>query len=272
LIVLLVAQLILLSLHGSDPGGERSAVEKLALRVAGPFPRLVAAITGSFGSLSEYLALRRHLIAENESLHAEVEALRRERVRLYGLEHNFERLGEAVMYSLPPRGDLRVADVIYIDHASWLQTMLLWVGHSPIRVNQPVVAAAGVVGRVILVAGPYAKVQLVTDHAASVGAMITRTRRQGVVRGADNGMLELDFVPLQADVRVGDKVVTAGIDGIYGRGIPIGTVTAVSPGKELFHEIEVMPEVDFGRLDQVYLLARDPVPESLKEARGDAQP
>jgi rod shape-determining protein MreC len=271
-VVLLVAQLLLLSLHSSDPGGERSAVESLAVRVAGPFPRLVATIAGSFSSFTEGLALRRHLIAENETLRAEVEGLRRERVRLYGLEHNFERLGEAVMYALPPQGDLRVADVIYIDHTSWLQTMLLWVGRSSIRANQPVVSSEGVVGRVILVSGPYAKVQLVTDHAASVGAMIARTRRQGVVRGADQGLLELDFVPLQADVRVGDKVLTAGIDGIYGRGIPIGTVTAVSAGKELFHEIEVMPVVDFGRLDQVYILVHEPVPESLKEAQADAQP
>ena len=89
----------------------------------------------------------------------------------------------------------------------------------------------GLVGRVFTVAGPYAKVQLITDRAAGVGGMILRTRRQGVVRGGGRGSgLELDYVPLQADVRPGDRVLTAGIDGVYPRGIPIGTVVSVEPG------------------------------------------
>jgi rod shape-determining protein MreC len=99
--------------------------------------------------------------------------------------------------------------------------------------------------------------------------MALRTRRQGVVRGSarDAGFgLELDYVPLQADVRVGDRIVTAGIDGIYPRGIPVGTVASVEPGGQLFHKIALVPAVDFGSLDQVYLLDHEPVPEPIKEA------
>jgi rod shape-determining protein MreC len=124
------------------------------------------------------------------------------------------------------------------------------------------------------VAGPYAKVQLVTDRNASVGAMILRTRRQGVVRGGVGGSsgLELDYVPLQADVRPGDRVLTAGIDGVYPRGIPIGTVLAVKQGGQLFHRIQLAPAVDFGTLDQVYLLEYEPAPKQLREAAPGARP
>ncbi len=135
-----------------------------------------------------------------------------------------------------------------------------------------VVSPVGLVGRLVLVAPPYAKVQLITDRSASVGAMIERTRRQGVVRGTQSGALELDFVPLQSDVRVGDRVRTAGIDGIYARGIPVGTVVSVEPGSELFHRIQLRPAVDFGRLDQVFVVERETVPEEIKEAALDAQP
>ncbi|MGB5296478.1 MAG: rod shape-determining protein MreC, partial [Thermoanaerobaculia bacterium] len=117
-----------------------------------------------------------------------------------------------------------------------------------------------------------AKVQLITDRAASVGAMIERTRRQGVIKGGGHGNLELDYVSLQADVRVGDVVTTAGIDGIYPRGIPVGTVAAVIPGDELFYEIRVIPQVDFGLLDQVYVLKEETMPEAVREAVPDAQP
>jgi rod shape-determining protein MreC len=122
------------------------------------------------------------------------------------------------------------------------------------------------VGRVVVVAGGFAKVQLVTDGAASVGAMIERTRRQGIVHGGEQGTLELDFVPLQADVRVGDAVVSAGIDGIFPRGLPIGKINSVEPGNELFHRIGLTPAVDFGRLDQVYLLERESLAELTLES------
>ena len=102
--------------------------------------------------------------------------------------------------------------------------------------------------------------------------MIERTHRQGVVKGAGRGSLELDYISLQADVRVGDEVTTAGIDGIYPRGIPVGTIAAVIPGDELFHEIRVIPKVDFGKLDQVYVLKEEQVSEAVKGALTDAQP
>jgi cell shape-determining protein MreC len=60
-------------------------------------------------------------------------------------------------------------------------------------------------------------------------------------------------------------VQTAGIDGVYPRGIPVGTVTSVSQGGQLFHRIQLAPAVDFGSLDQVYLLEFEPVPQELRE-------
>jgi rod shape-determining protein MreC len=100
--------------------------------------------------------------------------------------------------------------------------------------------------------------------------MIQRTRRQGVIRGSGEGSLELDYIPAQADVRVGDLVVTAGIDGIYPRGVPVGSIAAVAAGAELFHRIRVMPLVDFGLLDQVFVLDRESIPEELLEDLPDA--
>ena len=77
---------------------------------------------------------------------------------------------------------------------------------------------------------------------------------------------------MQADVRPGDQVVTAGIDGLYPRGIPLGVVAEVQEGGQLFHRIVVAPAVDFGRLDQVYLLDYLAVPGELREAAPSAKP
>ncbi len=134
--------------------------------------------------------------------------------------------------------------------------------------EQPVLSPAGLVGRVVLVSGPYAKVQLITDGAAAVGGMILRTRRQGVVRGGgrEGGGLSFDYVPATADVRPGDVILTAGIDGVYPRGITVGTVVAVESGGQLFRKIRLAPAADFGALDQVYLLEHAPLPQELAKA------
>ena len=224
LIVVLMVQLVYLAIQGAQAGD--TWIESAGLRVLGPAARSITAIPTSWTVFREGLRMRGSLQKENRELRREVEALRLRLLQLSDLENDMRRLGAAVEYTTPPVGRIRAADVVYADHASWLRTLVIYTGGVPARVNQPVLSATGLVGRVVTVAGPYAKVQLITDRAASVGAMILRTRRQGVVRGSGMGRvgLELDYVPRQADVRAGDRVLTAGIDGVYPRGIPIGTV------------------------------------------------
>jgi rod shape-determining protein MreC len=272
LIVVLVGQLVFLAIQGGRSGETR--FESLGLRLLGPMARGVASIPHGVTDAREGMKLRGSLLEENRRLRREMGDLRLRLLRLTDVEGEMLRLGAAVRYPTPPAGRIRAVDIVYVDHASWLRTLILYTGDTPARVNQPVLSPDGLAGRVVTVAGPYAKVQLVTDRAASVGGMILRTRRQGVVRGGGRGSggLELDYVPLQADVRPGDQVLTAGIDGVYPRGIPVGTVMSVEQGGQLFHKILVAPAVDFGTLDQVYLLDYQSVPTDVKEAHPGANP
>jgi rod shape-determining protein MreC len=273
LVVLLVGQLVFLAIQGARGGRSETLLEAWGLRLLGPAARTVTGIPEGVSGAREGLRLRGHLQEENRRLRSEVEELRLRLLQLTDVEQELRRLGEAVQYAAPATGRVRAVDIVYADHVSWLRTLLVYTGAQPARRNQPVLAPSGLVGRVVTVAGAYAKVQIVTDRAASVGAMVLRTRRQGVVRGSGRGEeLLLDYVPLQADVRPGDQVLTAGIDGVYPRGIPIGTVIAVSPGGQLFHRIEVAPAVDFGLLDQVYLLDYTPAPPRVREAQPSVRP
>ena len=270
LIIVLVVQLVYLAVQGASKGD--TLLESASLRLLGPAARFVTGLPSGFSGFREGLKTRGRLLDENQRLRREVEDLRLRLLQLSDVENEARRLGTAVRHATPPIGRIRAADVVYVDHASWLRTLVVYTGGEPARPNQPVLSADGLVGRVVTVAGPYAKVQLITDRAASVGAMVLRTRRQGVARGSGRGGLELDFVPLQADVRPGDRVLTAGIDGVYPRGILLGTAVSVKPGGQLFHRIQLAPAVDFGSLDQVYLLEYEPVPQSLKEAVPGARP
>ena len=271
-VALLLGQLLLLTAQVRGPGDRGSVLEAGAMRSLAPLASLVNFIGDSVRNLGTNVRLNRSLLEENARLRTRLDELQRENMRLFGAQADMERLADALGYQRAAGLPLRAADIVYIDHASWLQTAIAAVAEGSVTTNQPVVATSGLVGRVVLTAGTYAKIQLITDRAASVGAMIERTRRQGVLRGSGEGSLELDYIPAQADVRAGDLVVTAGIDGIYPRGVPVGTVTEVAASGELFHSIRVVPLVDFGLLDQVFIVDREPIPDEMKEEVAGASP
>lgn len=271
--VVLIGQLFLLTMRVPDRTDARSsALEGFGVRLLAPLGRAVDAVAGSFSGMRQGVRLHEQLRTENRALRAEVERLRIESMRHQDLADEARRLAGALDYARRSGATFRLVDVVFNDHVSSLRTMVVYTGPPPVRLDQPVVATAGLVGRVVTVAGPYAKVQLLTDRAASVGAMIERTRRQGLVRGDGRGGLEMGDVQLQAVVEKGDRVVTSGIDGVFPRGIPLGVVIEVEEGSELFHRIRLAPAVDFGLLDQVYVLDRPPVPQDLREDESVGRP
>jgi rod shape-determining protein MreC len=121
-----------------------------------------------------------------------------------------------------------------------------------------VISPAGVVGRLILPSRRASKVQLLIDRNAAAGALIERTRVQGVVMGVGDGMLRMQYVPGTADVKTGDLVVTSGIDGIYPKGFVIGTVDHADRGIGAYSEITVRPAADFARLEEVLIVKTPP--------------
>jgi len=272
LIFLLLVQLLVLST--SEPA-RGSRAEVWLLRVVAPLGRGVAAASGLVRGAADAMRSNRSLQAENQQLRRALDETRRALVRRMTLEERgvgMARDPEAAGTDphAPIVDPFFIADIVYFDPTAGLRTLVLDGGdHDPQR-NQVVRAVNGLVGRIIVSAGRYGKVQLLTDRASAVSAMIERTRRKGLVRGGSNGGLELTLLPQRADVRAGDRVVTAGIDGVYPRGIPIGTIASVAPAPGLFLHIELQPAVDFGLLERVYVLRGAPVPKAILEAQADA--
>ncbi len=272
LLALVAGQLFLISGQVAQRGEQSGLLARGLLAVVVPVGRAIDRAADSLASLRGRLATRSALLAENRRLRGENLVLARDTLRQRALVGDIERLRRAANYAGAWEGELLTADVVYIDHASWLQTALILVERAGVRRNQPVVSADGLLGRLVAVDGRYAKVQLLTDRAASASAMVERSRRQGLVRGAGPGALTLEFIPLQEEIAPGDRLLTAGIDGIYPRGLPIGTVASVASGEGMFHRVEVTPAVDFGRLDQVYVLDAEPLPAAAAGELLEANP
>jgi rod shape-determining protein MreC len=266
-LLLVLGVLQLLALSAQVPREETGSVllHRLSIRLVAPLGGAVETASGKLEGLGERLATRRALAAENRRLAEQNRLLRKESLEHRDLARRVELLAEAVRYAGGRDGALQAADIVYIDHTSWLQSALLRIEEGSVRKNQPVATPDGLLGRVLEASGRWGKVQLVTDRSSNVGAMVERTRRQGMIRGMGEGGLQLLFIPIQAELRVGDRVVTAGIDGIYPRGLPVGTITAVEPGDDLFYRVEVEPAVDFTRLEQAYILDLPALPAGLLE-------
>jgi len=261
LVALLLGHLLLLSNH---EGARGSPVETLMLATLGPVLHAVVASAEGMEELFASFRLAGALREENRRLRRENEKLRRQVVRLQGVEEELSQVTGLLDYVRFDAGEPFVANVVYIDRDSWLRTLVIYTGTERAEVNQAVVTARGLVGRIITTTDRYAKVLLVTDRSATVSAMIERTRRRGLVRGAEAGLL-LDNIPQLADVQIGDRVVTAGIDGVFPRGIPIGEVEKVEAGAGLFHRISMTPAIDLDLLDQVYVLTEKVVPTEIRE-------
>ena len=255
----LAVLLALLTLQAPERAGD------VALLVEGPTKRFVAAVAGAVDRYREERSTMAALERENEELRNRLREVESAYAAAVGVRLEADLASEPLRYEPSPDADLLRADIVYVDHRSWRRTAILHLPGGRDRedwARRPVTTTDGLLGRVISASARYARVLLVTDPASSVGAMIERTRRQGIVRGTrDAGTLSLMFLPLQVDVRPGDRVITAGIDGVFPRGIPIGTITSVESDGDLFHDIRIVPSVDLGSLNNAFVWRREPLPE-----------
>ena len=121
-----------------------------------------------------------------------------------------------------------------------------------------VISPAGIVGRIIQPSSRAAKVQLLIDRNAAAGALVERTRAQGVVIGTGADELRMDYVSGSSEVKPGDTVVTSGIDGIYPKGFVIGQIQSVKRGAGQYSSIVIRPAVDFSALEAVLIVLTPP--------------
>lgn len=270
LIVVLSMLFILMSLSGQTRyvGETRTMFERTVMTILSPVPKTVNWIGGTAQDMYHgYLDMRR-AVNENNQLHRKVAELTTENLRLRQSEGDLTRLRGLLSYSEQFSMKTTLAQTVMLDTAGRFKSIIIDRGaQDGVEVNDAIVNANGLVGRVVLVTRDMAKVQLVTDSNCSIGSLLQRTRRQGVVRGNGTGTIEMFDVPALADVNPGDTILTAGIDGIYPRGIPVGTVLRAEPGQSLFKSIKVKPAVDTGTIEEVIVIhTRKILPEVVRYA------
>ncbi len=195
-------------------------------------------------------------IREEQSVRRELEELRAAVVHMRELDAENRRLTQLLDFRRRAIPSLKLAiacRVIGRSPSAWRDSIVLSKGaQEGVRPDAPIVTPAGLVGRVVEVLPTVSKARLITSPDFRIGGLLQRTRLTGVVYGAPDGECRMKYIPLDADVKPGDVVETAGLTAGVPKGILIGRVTEVwkEPGQiykvaaiDLFADLERMEEV-----------------------------
>jgi len=266
-IALTVGHIVLISTQVNTTGGV-PVLEAVTFGVFAEVQRAASsAITGMRTSWTDYVALQ-DVRGENDRLRDEVARLR----ILVQQERAMAQRARTLEQLLGLRSQAELATVAATVIAGGaspdFRTITIDIGTADgLRPDMAVISPAGVVGRVITPSARAAKVQLLIDRNAAAGALVERSRAQGVVEGT-GGSLRMNYVSGTADVRVGDAVVTSGIDGIYPKGFVVGQIESIERGQGVFGAIGVRPAVDFSSLEDILVVLMPAV--AVDEGAGSA--
>lgn len=245
-------------------GETRTMFERTVMTIFSPVPKFVNWVGGTAQDIHHGYLDMRSAVNENVELRRKVASLTTENLKLRQSEGDLKRLRALLAYSEQFDMKTSMAQTIMLDTAGRFKSIVIDQGSDDgVQVNDVVANANGLIGRVVLTTKDLAKVQLLTDNNSSVGSLVERTRRQGMVRGDGGTIVRLSDIPSLADVQPGDRVMTAGIDGVYPRGIPIGTVIRAEGGQSLFKNVTVKPAVDFGSIEEVIVIHTRKIPPSV---------
>ena len=194
---------------------------------------------------------------DNQRLQERVAGLESELVRLGELERENARLAELLSLRAQPRGRRSYgARVIARDPGPLSMTLTIDRGERDhVRRGMAVLAPQGVVGQVAEASHTAARVVLLTDHNSGIDAIVQRSRARGIVQGGTDGSCYMNYLSRDADVVVGDRVLTSGLDRVFPKGIVIGEVVDVSRRhRGLLQAAVVQPSVALDRLEEVLVV------------------
>lgn len=201
-----------------------------------------------------YFALQ-NTTKDNEKLRHENDRLKLQIAQLQGKATEADRLAALLDFRQShAEVPMIVARVIGASAGAASQTIQLDRGERDgIRRNMGVITPDGIVGKVVESYPNACQVLLLTDKESGVGAMLADSRTQSPVGGQGEPLLEMKYVPNDDTANVGERVITSGMDRIFPRDLPVGTVADIKPGNP-FKQIRIKPAANLERLEEVFVL------------------
>lgn len=267
---LVIVALALLSVYvreSKSSGGALHRLQSTGASILHPFQVAAERVAQPFEDAAGWAGDVLGAKSENDKLHDEIDRLRQQLVQNQTAARQNAELRRLLRFRDGPAFPRDYAGVaariIGRTPGQFEQQVVVAAGtNNGIGLNDPVVTAEGLVGKVTRVSRRSARVTLLTDETSAVTALDLKSNAAGIIRHglSSGGSLVFDRVTKENVVRPGDVVITAGwrsgrLASIYPRGIPIGIVTSVGQlDTDIYKQIEVDPFADFSSLDSVLVL------------------
>ena len=241
--------------------------------ILSPFQSIVSWTGNHLGSITTTVQDLSTVHEQNKQLRIEVEQLRAQNLEASEFAAENQRLRALLGYKEAAKQfDLLAARVIGRESATWSSMIVINRGTADgLSEDMAVVTELGLVGHLSEVGLNSSKVQLILDPRSSVGTLVQRpeSRVAGIVEGDMNNptMPRMVNIPKDADVQVGDVIVTSGFGGVYPKGIVVGHVKEVRNDEGGLLKYGVLETtVNFQKLEDVavIVLSREAPPEPLK--------
>lgn len=253
----IILTLIAVGLIALALGGYFTSISRVALN---PFVAIQTWISTRFQAIQDLIQSPSdvtRLRQENANLEAEVARLQAQVIDLQQQVSEVQMLSTLLGFvRANPENEYVSAAVIGVDTSPFLRYVIINRGSDDgLRRGMPVVTHQGLVGRIASVLPNAARVQLITDSSSRVNVQLQKSGAEVSLNGTLTGDLSLESIPQDAQVDVGDIIVTSGLGGDYPPDLIVGQVSGVRHRpSELFQTASVQPVVDFAALKVVLVI------------------
>jgi len=228
-----------------------------AVGAVSPLEKALVWAQTSTGNLWHNYFYLRGVRAENRELKQQIEQMRIEQVRMSQDADQARRLQALLAFKEQFISQTRAAQVIGSTGSEQSRAIYLDKGEKDgIKPDMAVITADGIVGKVLHVYRSTSLVLLISDQTSGVGAILDKSRLQGILRGMPSGEIALERIMTDEQVPAGELVLTSGGDRIFPKGLPIGRVTKVSTGSDLFLNVRVKPAANLSKLEEVLVVTK----------------
>lgn len=259
-VLLFMVLLGVLRIVSENERNQLTQVEIVLRDAVAPLFSGVMQVSNTILNISNSITSYNELLEENSKLKEQVRQLSLLNNQLEEFQLENQRLHRLLEFKEVEidRLDLKAARVIGRDISNWFNTIIIDKGSNDgIKKNMPVINHQGLIGRVVAVSRNTAEIMLLLDTESAVGAMVQRNRTFGVVEVSTSTEYPLQMIHLTHDapVEIGDVLITSGLGEIFPKGLKIGYIADIEMAPTgLVKQAMVVPYVDFGRLEEVFVV------------------
>ncbi|MDD3183329.1 MAG: rod shape-determining protein MreC [Alphaproteobacteria bacterium] len=248
-VLFMVVSLGILILGHTNP----TAIERIRVRAVdglAPVFDVLSRPMAMVDSVTTRIQSYRGLLLENEKLRAENENLVRWQNAVLSLQSENKELRGLLNYKAEPQMSYISARVIADTGGAFVRAFIVTAGRvDGVREGMAAMTGEGLIGRVVEVGDWTSRIILITDMNSRIPVMLMGSGDHAILAGENAPQPDLLYLPQDADIKVGMRVMTSGHGGVFPPNIPVGIVASVEHGKAL-----VSPLVSLSRINQVRLI------------------